>query len=107
VSPDAPRFTVEGAGRFPTQLDRLIVIAQQRGLRTLLIEVLRQTLENLETRPRDWGDPYINYRGLNAVGYGRTILPAQLRVEYAVHNTEPLVWLSALIPLPGSPFAGS
>jgi hypothetical protein len=48
-------------GRFPAQLDRLIGMAGQRDLRTLLIEVLRQIAEHLETHPRDWGDPYINY----------------------------------------------
>jgi hypothetical protein len=61
VSPDTPRFTVQGVGRFPAQLDRLIGMAEQRDLRTLLIEVLRQIAEHLETHPRDWGDPYINY----------------------------------------------
>jgi hypothetical protein len=61
-------------------------------------------MENLETQPKEWGDPYINYRGLNAIAYGKTILPAQLRIEYTVHNSEPIVWISAIIPLPESPF---
>jgi hypothetical protein len=70
-----------------------------------MIEVIRKIKENLESRPREWGDPYTNYRGLKAVGYGRTILPARLRIEYTVHEVEPLVWISSIKPLPGSPFA--
>ena len=105
MNPNPPPFTVRAIGQFPAQLDRLILLAQQRGLRPLLISALRQIRENLEFRPRDWGDPYVNYRGLDAVGYGRTIIPAGLRLEYVVHNTEPRVWMHAVRPLPGSPFA--
>ena len=105
MNPHAPRFTVGGVGFFPAHFKRMIATAEDRGIRTLLVEVLRELMENLETRPRDWGDPYTNYRGLNAVGYGRTILSAQIRAEYLVHNSEPLVWISALYPLSGSPFA--
>lgn len=105
MNPTPPRFTVQTVGRFPAQLDRLIETARQRGLRTLLAEALREIVEHLQTRPREWGDPYTNYRGLNAVGYEQTILPAGLRVKYAVHETEPVVWLSMIRPLSGSPFA--
>jgi len=104
VTPEVPTFRVEAVGRFPLQLDGLIVIAEQRGLRSLLIEVLRQISDNLQSKPREWGDPYKNYRGLNAVGFGKAILPSRIRVEYAVHNTEPLVWVSSIRPLIGSPF---
>lgn len=105
MNPGGPRFTISGVGRFPAQLNRLLATAEQRGLRTLLIEVLREVFENLETRPRDWGDPYKNYRGLKAVGYGRTLFPTWIHVEYAVHETEPLVWLSGIRSLSDSPFA--
>jgi hypothetical protein len=81
--------------------------AERHGLRPLFIEVLQQIMENLETQPRDWGDPYLNYRELQAVGYGKTIVSAGLRVEYAIHDSRPLVWLSVVRPLIGSPFAGS
>ena len=103
--PDGPRFSLQGVGRFPVHLDGLVARAEQRGLRSLLIEVLRQVSDNLERNPREWGDPYMNYRGLKAVGYGKLILPARIRVEYAVHNSEPLVWISAIGALIESPFA--
>ena len=65
---------------------------------------IRQITSNLETRPREWGDPYTNFRNLNAVGFGRTILPSKIRVQYVVHDTEPLVWITSIRPLMGSPF---
>ncbi len=105
MTPGAPMFTVRGVGRFPGQLERLIALAEDRGLRSLLLDILREITESLQTRPREWGDPYTNYRGLHAVGYGRSILPAGLRVQYAVHDTEPVVWLSSIRVLPESPFA--
>lgn len=105
MTPGAPRFTVRGVGQFPPQLEQLITLAEERGLRPLLADILRQIVENLQTRPREWGDPYRNYRGMHAVGYGRSILPAAIRIEYAVHETEPLVWISSIRATAGSPFA--
>ncbi len=98
------RFRVELIGQASSHLERLTARAEQLDLRGLLIEVLREMMENLETRPREWGDPYINYRNLNAVGYGCTLNTARLRIAYAVHNMEPLVWLSRVTPLTDSPF---
>ena len=69
-------------------------LAVQRKLQPLLLEVVRQMIVNLETTPREWGDPYINYRALKAVGYGKTIAAAGLRIGYAVHDTERIVWIS-------------
>ena len=107
MTPDPNRFTVELAGLAHSDLERLAVWAERRALRPLLAEVFRLLVENLETQPRDWGDPYHNYRDLNAVGYGKTITPGGLRVEYAVHDTRPHVWLTRVRPLSGSPFSGS
>jgi hypothetical protein len=106
VTPQSPRFTVTLAGRVERDLERLAIWAERHDLRTLLAETLRSIIENLETQPREWGDPYFNYRALNAVAYGKTIAFADLRVVYAVHATELLVWLSVVRPLPTSPFSG-
>ena len=105
MSDSLPPYQLHAVGRFPEQLDRLRATAEQRQVRALMIDVGRQMLDQLRTRPREWGDPYSNYRGLNAVGYGRTTIEAGIRVEYAVHDAERLVWISALRALPGSPFA--
>jgi hypothetical protein len=105
MSSAQPRFAVHGVGRFSEQFDGLVKIAEDRGLRRLLAEVLQDILENLETQPRDWGDPYVNYRALNAVGYGRSIQSPGIRVEYTVHDSEANVWITSITALSGSPFA--
>lgn len=105
MTPEGPRFKVQGIGRFPQQFDRLILSAEQRNLRSLLMEALRTILEHLETQPREWGDPYTNFRAMHAVAYGRTVVSAGLRIEYTVHESERFVWITAIWPLPGSPLA--
>src|SRR5262249_9185604 len=89
-------FTVGLVGKAVDQFEQLTTRAEQLGLGELLATVYAQIIQTLETRPREWGDPYTNYRGLNATGYGATLLPAGIRVEYAVHNTNPFVWISKL-----------
>lgn len=105
MNPSPQRFKVEMLGQAGPDMARLAGRAEEVGLRELYLDVLRLILECLETQPREWGDPYENYRGLNAVRYGRTVLPANIRVKYTVHNTEPLVWITSIVALPGSPFA--
>ena len=107
MTPESPRFAVALVGRVSNDLERLATWAERHDLRMLLTESLRQIIENLETQPREWGDPYFNFRALDAVAYGKTIAYADLRIVYAVHNTEPLVWLSVVRPLPESPFLGA
>ena len=79
-------------------------IAKQRNLQPLLLEVVRQMMQNLETSPREWGDPYRNFRALQTVRYGKTIMAAGLRITHVVHDTEPIVWITSIRPLFGSPF---
>ncbi|MBP3957757.1 hypothetical protein J8F10_21100 [Gemmata sp. G18] len=106
MSPESPRFSVGLVGKAVEQLEQLTARAEQLDLRALLAAVYWQIIQSLETRPREWGDPFHNYRALDATSYSRAILPAGISVEYAVHNTKPLVWISKLIVLEGSPFAG-
>jgi hypothetical protein len=101
-----PHFSVGLVGEAVGQFEQLVARAEALGLGALLAAVYAQIIETLETRPREWGDPYKNYRALNATGYGATPLPAGIRAEYAVHNADPAVWISKLIVLEDSPFAG-
>ena len=103
--PPPESFTVNGVGLFPQQLERLLRIADHRGLRSVLLGALRELRQELQLHPREWGDPYQNYRSLNVVGYERAILPVKLRVSYSVHETERVVWISSLRALHDSPFA--
>jgi hypothetical protein len=92
-------------GQFSGQLDRLLRVAEERGPQAVLLDILREVRDEVQRHPREWGDPYTNLRALNVVRYGRPLLPSAIRVEYAVHNEKPFVWLSAIWALPGSPFA--
>ena len=98
------QYRVELAGQGDSHLRKLVVVAEQRNLVPVLLEVMSQVIENLEKNPREWGDPYNNYPALGAVGYGKTILSAGLRIGYAVHDTERIVWITSFRPLFGSPF---
>ena len=102
----SPQFTVGVIGKAVEQFEQLTARAESLELQELLRAVVRLIVETLRTRPREWGDPVRNYRGLNATGYKQAILPAGLWVEYAVHNTDPLVWVSKVVVLEDSPFAG-
>ena len=106
MNPEAPRFSVGLVGQAVAQFERLTARAESLDLRDWLNAVYRQIIETLRASPREWGDPIRNYRGLNATGYKRAILSAGLWVEYAVHNTDALVWISKVIVLEDSPFAG-
>lgn len=105
MNENSKQYRVELAGQGDSHLRRLVVIAEQRNLEPVLFEVMSQVIENLESNPREWGDPYNNYRALCAVGYGKTISSAGLRIGYAVHDTELLVWINSVRTLFGSPFA--
>ncbi len=106
MNPGPARFAVGLVGKGHAHLEQLTARAELLDLRELLATVYRQIIETLQTRPREWGDPAHNYRGLDATGYQRAILPAGLWVEYAVHNTDSVVWISKIIVLEDSPFAG-
>lgn len=106
MNPGPSRFTVGLVGKAVGQFERLTEWAEQLDLPEVLAAAFRQIFEELETRPREWGDPSHNYRALDATGYQRAVLPAGLWVEYAVHNSDPLVWVSKVVVLEDSPFAG-
>lgn len=106
MNPTPPRFTVSVVGEAVGQFERLAERAEQLDLREALVIAYRFITNTLKTRPREWGDPIHNYHGLNATGYKQAILSVGSWVEYAVHNTGPVVWISRLIVLPDSPFAG-
>ena len=52
MNPTPPWFTVRLVGAAGTDLEWLTARAEQRGLRALLLETLRQIADNLETQPR-------------------------------------------------------
>lgn len=69
----------------------------------MFAKTLREVRRQLETRPREWGDPEYQFHGLGAVSYLR--VEGWFRVVYAVHESEPIVFLREIEPLPGNPLA--
>lgn len=59
MTPAPIRFTVQLAGQALAEVEGLAAIAAERGLRPVLAEILRVMMVNLETQPREWGDPSI------------------------------------------------
>jgi hypothetical protein len=65
-----------------------------------LFRLIEQTLSNT---PRTWGDPRRKFRGMNAVLFERSMVSDGLRVEYLVHNSEPVVIVRSISPVEGGP----
>ncbi len=105
MNPAPSQFRVDFIGEAVGQLDDLTARAEQLGLRDALALAYRLIIGTLKTRPREWGDPFRNYRGLNTTAYQHAVTPAGICVVYAVHNVEPVVWIYQLVVLKGSPFA--
>lgn len=55
----------------------------------------------LSVNPREWGDPVRYYRGARLTAYSR--LHDESHVLYAVHDTEPFVWLLHVRPVLNHP----
>jgi hypothetical protein len=73
------------------------------GLGRLFARLLAETRRQLESRPREWGDPNYRFHGLGAVSYLR--VEGWFRIVYAVDETRPVVFLREVEPLPGHPLA--
>jgi hypothetical protein len=106
-TPTVPPFRVTLAGTCAARLQVLAGEAKRLGLAPRFAQFLRHMMESLEQRPREWGDPLSGKYWMQSVVYRRYVLSEQFRVDYAVHDTAPEVWVSAVEPLGGSPLAGS
>jgi len=80
------------------RLQRLSVVI---GLRDQLNATLQEVDSALQVHPTAWGDPLKVLHGLRMVKYRRLI--HRLVVHYAVHLDHPLVWLTSVEPVRGSP----
>jgi hypothetical protein len=85
--------------RIQTLADRAVGV----GLGPLFAKTLREIRRQLETHPREWGDPSYRFHGLGAVSYLR--VEGWFRVVYAVDESQPVVFLREVEPLPGNPLA--
>jgi len=74
------------------------------GITSELQLVFTSIETTLSQIPRTWGDPQRNYTGMNATQYVRHMVSDGIRVEYLVHNSEPVVIVRSISPIEGGPF---
>lgn len=85
--------------RIRTLADRATAI----GKGVEFAQVLSDIRENLQSRPREWGDPNYRYHGLRGTSYLR--LHERFRVIYLVDDQQPVVILCDVQPLFDLPLA--
>jgi hypothetical protein len=99
VTPD-PRpgpFTVRLTESARVALTRLIRRAQRHGLNDRLSVALHWIEQTLIQRPLAWGEPRRHYDGLRLTTFHQ--IHDQLHVVYTVHDTEPWVWITHIVPV--------
>ena len=101
----ASRFQLSIMPSCRARIQFLAARAKSIGYGVRFAEILTSIRSQLDTNPRAWGDPNFRFHGLNLVSYLR--VEEGLRIVYAVHETNPVVFLRELEPLPGHPLAGS
>jgi hypothetical protein len=82
----------------------LIDAATARGLRADAVRAFTRIFDYLTLAPRDWGDPVRQYRGLQLTEYRGQHW--RLRCRYSVHDRVPIVFLTQIVPIKGSPLFG-
>jgi hypothetical protein len=82
-------------------IKRLQRIAVLVGQRDYLNETLAEIESALQNQSTTWGDPLRIRHGLRMVEYRGFV--RRLVVGYAVHLDHPLVWLTSIEPVRGSP----
>ena len=75
--------------------------AIENGLGNVFADLLTEIRHQLETRPREWGDPNFRFHGLKAVSHMR--LQDGFRIRYAVHESIPVVFLLDIEPMGSHP----
>ena len=76
---------------------RLIHRSFVLGVRNHFVKSLADIESALQNQPLAWGDPYDTRPALRHVRYRR--IYDQLLVRYAVHQDQPVVWLTNLAPI--------
>src|SRR5437016_1466645 len=98
-----PPFRVTVTPPCREQIKTLTRRAKQAGLGEEFKQALLDVEQHPLHEPREWGDPYHNVPGLNAVSYARALPGLRIRVDYLVHNQQPVVILAAIRPITDSP----
>jgi hypothetical protein len=99
----APPFRLSIIPACRERIQSLANRAMAAGLGPLFARTLTEMRRQLESRPREWGDPNYRFHGLGAISYLR--VEGWFRVVYAVDESQPVVFLREVEPLPGNPLA--
>lgn len=98
-----PPFDVDLSAALRERIDALGERAAERGIAGRFWSAVDEIMENLRTRPREWGEPFSKLRGFQMTA--RLMVYRQLRVVFSVHDRVPLVILWSLSPTTGHPLA--
>jgi len=96
----SPSFNISLAIGARQDIQQVLRRAADLGIIDDISDLLFRIEDALRTEPRNWGDPLRRLRTLNAVYYRRMYEP--LIVYYSVHDTQPVVVVARVIPVPGS-----
>lgn len=99
-----PAFVVTFRPGLLDRLRRWAAVAQRFRAGAAFLSVLREAERDLRTRPQEWGDPLYSLRQLSLTVYGRYAPPLLLR--YAVHDTQPVVFVQDVAFVPSALFGG-
>lgn len=88
---DPIQFTISFVGDAEFQLTVLQRRATIFGLSGRFGAALKAILHRLKTDAREWGEPQFTLKGMKAVV--RTAIHDGIRVSYAVHEVQPVVFV--------------
>jgi hypothetical protein len=98
--PDDPEYQVDRVPQVDEQIQALAKKAVTRSAKQQLVAALKTALEQLRTRPLDWGDPERRTRKKGGVICHGICTP--IFVRYVVFEAERVVMILTVDPLPGS-----
>ncbi len=98
-----PPFTVSYAAGVIDLLRGWEQTARSIGMGRQFRKAIRDAELELQTRPREWGDPQFDFSHLSMTVYQRS--GPILIVRYAVHATRPVVFVREVVLTPGSRLA--
>ena len=99
-----PSFVVTFRAGLLDRLRRWAAVAHRFGVGAAFLATLREAERQLRTRAREWGDPVYQLHQLSLTMYVRYTPPLLFR--YAVHETQPVVFVQDVVFTPGALLGG-
>lgn len=96
-------FEVSKNDLLKERIDFLLGVSTVRGVYQRFRQSLQEIEGHLEFDPISWGDPTFELKSLRLQMYRR--IHDDIAVEYGVHQTDPIVFLSKIVPVLGHPLA--